>query len=384
MSILRRRVALAAVLALVATACGDDASTSRPGPTAPPGCGLEALAGASEPVDVTVWHFFAGLGNGAASRAFADTVDRFNRSQQKVRVEAKGFGSPQELVGKYYAIPPGGRGAPDLVHLPPPGTRAAADTGRVVPVQACLDAAGTDLSDFVPSALAATRSEGTQWGLPDGYLADLLLYDTGAFVRAGLDPDRPPATLAELRTAAERLRAAGVKRPIARLDTFLVLESSGVQVADADNGHGGPGRRAVFDTPDAREIVRSVQGLLDDELLFPADPKGTWADDLRAIGRGEAAMTMHNALDLKDVSNALSQGQAPGFRLGVAAGPTLYGPGRSMFTSGSLLLRMGRAWPGGPQHGRSWSGSNRPSSRLAGTPPARTSRRAAPQSPTPW
>ncbi len=35
-------------------------------------------------------------------------------------------------------------------------------------------------------------------------------------------------------------------------------------------------------------------------------------------------MTIHNALDLKDVTNALAQGQAPGFRLGVAAVPTLH------------------------------------------------------------
>lgn len=341
MSTWRRRVVGGVVMALVAAACSGGENSGRPGPTAPAGCGLDELAAERGPVEITVWHFFAEIGGGASSVVFSDLVDRFNGSQQKVRVKVKAIGSRPELVRRYMAIPPGGRGAPDLVHLPPPPSRAAADTRRVVPVQPCLDASQTDLADFVPSALAGTRSAGVQWGLPDGLVAGLLLYDAGAFVRTGLDPNRPPPTLAELRAAAERLHAAGVSRPIAQLDVFSLLQASGVQLADADDGHDGPQRRATFGSPDAHEVLRWAQRLVSDQLVAPFNPNGTWADDLLAIGRGDAAMTVHTSLDLKDVTKALAQGQAPGFRMGVAPLPTLHGPARSQYAAGSFLLSNG-------------------------------------------
>lgn len=337
----RRRVVGGALMALAATACSGGDDSGRPGQTAPAGCGLDELAAHDGPVEITVWHFLAEIGDGAPSVVFSDLVDRFNGSQQKVRVKVKAIGSRPELVRRYMAIRPGGRGAPDLVQLPSPPSRAAADTRRVVPVQPCLDASQTDLADFVPSALAGTRAEGVQWGLPDGHAADLLLYDAGAFVRAGLDPDRAPRTLAELRAAAERLHAAGVSRPIARLDVFSLLQASGVQLADANDGHDGPQRRTTFGSPDAHEVLRWAQRLVSDQLVAPFNPNGAWAEDLLAIGRGEAAMTFHTSLDLKDVSKALAQGQAPGFRMGVAPLPTLHGPARSQHTAGSFLLSNG-------------------------------------------
>jgi sn-glycerol 3-phosphate transport system substrate-binding protein len=339
----RMFVALAGALALVVASACDDASRSegRPGPTAPAGCGLEALAGEVAGVEITLWHSLAGVPGGTTSAAFSDLVDRFNRSQQMVRVKVKAFGSSEELVRRYYAIEAGGKGAPDVVQLPSPGARAAIDTERAVPVQSCLDAVGTDVSDFLPSTLAATRSEGTQWGLPVGFGANLLLYDTEAFVRAGLDPDRPPASLAELRAAADRLRVAGVARPLAKLDVSDLLATAGVQLADADNGHDGPARRATFETEEAKKVVGWARSLVDDGLVIRTDSKGNVLDDLLAVGRGEAVMTVHRSLDLKDVSRALAEGQAPGFRLGIASVPTLDGSPRTHFTETSFHLSNG-------------------------------------------
>ena len=67
MSSCKRLAALAGVLAMLGTACSDDPSTSQAGIPSPSDCGLEALAEESGPVDVSVWHFFPGVGSGAAT-----------------------------------------------------------------------------------------------------------------------------------------------------------------------------------------------------------------------------------------------------------------------------------------------------------------------------
>lgn len=179
-----------------------------------------------------------------------------------------------------------------------------------------------------------------------------------------------------MRAAAERLRAAGVARPVPRLDLFNLLAASGVQLSDADNGHAGPGRRATFGSDDAREVVTWAQRMIDDKLVV-ADNSQSWSDDLLALGRGDGAMTFHGSYDLRDVSRALAQGQAPGFRLGVAPPPTLHGPARAQFTGGSFLLtngpsllRRGAAWT-------FWTGSRHRLSRPGGTSTRATSRPAA-------
>ncbi|HEX7276268.1 MAG TPA: extracellular solute-binding protein, partial [Acidimicrobiales bacterium] len=354
MRIQKGATALVGVLAMVAAAaCGDSGPESPAGPTTPSGCGLEEVAEERDtPVEVTMWHYLPSLPGGTASPAFAELVDRFNASQSKVKVTVKGFASGHELVRRYYAIPPGDPAAPDIVQLPPPATRAAVDTDRVIAVQACVDAAGTDLSPFLPGGLADTRADGVQWGLPDGYQSDLLLYDRAAFERAGLDPDHPPATVAELRTAAERLRAAGVAHPIARLEAFTLLESATVQVVVHDDGRGNRTGRAGFDSEDAQEVVTAVAAMRDEGLIAPPGPESQFYGDLLAVGRGESAITQHNAMGLKVISRALAEGQAPGFRLGIAPLPSVHGPARSCFMSGSLLLSAG---PSLARRGAAWT-----------------------------
>lgn len=107
-------------------------------------------------------------------------------------------------------------------------------------------------------------------------------------------------------------------------------------LTNADSGHQGRPTRATFDTAAARQIYQYASQMIEGGLAAPItnDPQG----DLKAIGRGELAMTIHPISDLKSVATALAQGQAPGVSLRVAAVPTAAGPGGILVRSNSLFL----------------------------------------------
>jgi sn-glycerol 3-phosphate transport system substrate-binding protein len=327
-------------LGLLAAACGG--GRGAPGASGVPpsaDCPVGAVAAKGKRTEVSMWHFVANFqGEPTLKQLTAD----FNRSHPSVRVTLRQFQSDNELAAAYLDAVAGHKPVPDLVELHGDVVRAAIDRQLVLPVQTCLDGDHQDLGDFLPQAVAGSRIGSTQWGLPIGAWTDVLLYDRRAFERAGLDPDRPPATLAQLRSDARALVGAGVAHPVtgwAPLDLYGV---SGVNLADADNGHTGDATEAAFDTADGRAIARWAGGMWDEKLFYELPAKGDWRTDLLPIGKGEAAVTIHDTHDLKDVANALAQGQAPDASFGAAPVPSLHGPpGVVSPTDAMYLTRSG-------------------------------------------
>lgn len=320
----RMWMAMGLALAVVGVACGSG-SSSGPAPAAE--CQPELAVHPAKPVTVSVW---------AYNSSVDDLASEFNRAQGAVRVNVAHKGDPGETANAYFNAVADHRSLPDMVQLPGFATGAAVDTGSVVPAQACIDAGGYDLADFLPQTLAPTRVAGRQWGMPVGLDdTEILLYDTQAFARAGLDPAHSPATEAELVTAARALAAAGVAHPMGALWALDSLMLAG-PVTDADSGHDGRPTRAAFETDAVRQVYRNAYRMIDEGLAvgLPGGPQ----DDLKAIARHESAMTIHPIADLKDVATALAQGQAPGLSIGVGPVPSAAGPGAILVRSNSLFL----------------------------------------------
>lgn len=320
----RTWMATGLALAMVGAACGSG-SRARPAPTAD--CQPELAVKPAKPVTVTVWSY---------NSSVDDLATEFNRAQDAVRVRVAHKGDPGGTANAYFNAVADHHPLPDVVQLPGFATGAAVDTGSVVPAQACIDAGSYDLADFLPQTLAPTRVAGTQWGMPVGLDdTEILLYDTQAFTRAGLDPAHPPATEAELLDAARALAAVGVAHPVGALWALDSLMLSG-PVTDAGSGHDGRPTRAAFDTDAVRQVYRNAYRMIDEGLAvgLPDGPQG----DLKAMARHESAMTIHPISDLKDVASALAQGQAPGLSIGVGPVPAATGPGAILVRSNSLFL----------------------------------------------
>ena len=74
---------------------------------------------------------------------------------------------------------------------------------------ACAKADKYSFSDFLPRVISYFTVDGTQYAMPFNTSGPVLYYNKKAFTAAGLDPERPPATLDEVRAAAEKLKATG-------------------------------------------------------------------------------------------------------------------------------------------------------------------------------
>ncbi|WP_175407234.1 extracellular solute-binding protein [Streptomyces sp. TRM64462] len=68
--------------------------------------------------------------------------------------------------------------------------------------------------DLIPAMADAGRQDGTAYGIPFVSSARMFLINNELFRKAGLDPEKPPKTWAEVTAAATALKKAGVEVPL--------------------------------------------------------------------------------------------------------------------------------------------------------------------------
>jgi sn-glycerol 3-phosphate transport system substrate-binding protein len=270
--------------ALLAAGCGsgtsgtDDAGvpdgTDSDGQTVAtdlPPCPVGALADAGGPVDIRVWFQLGGK----TRETLEAQVAKYNASQDKVVVHAENQGaSYEELLRKYESGIPS-KDLPDLLVAEDTATQFLADSGTVLPAQSCLDAEGMDTDGYVQTAVDHYSVDGALYPASANLSNILTYYNKNHFRRAGLDPEEPPTTLAEVRADAEKIKAAGiVDQPvIIKLDSWFIetqLTGEKVPVVDNDNGFGsGETTQGVFDNEQTNELFTWLRDMNADGLLQP-------------------------------------------------------------------------------------------------------------------
>jgi len=308
---------LAAALALAAVAVPGGAAPARGGDT----CPLKALDRADGPVEITYWH--------AMTRANEETLvrltDAFNASQDKVRVSLVNQTTYEDTVEKFRnALATGD--VPDVAQLPETFLQQAIDSQAVLPVQACVDADDYELSDYLPRVVDYYTVEDTLWALPFNVSNPVLYYDKNAFIAAGLDPEAPPQTLEEVRTASEAITASGYPAGFAlKIDAILLehfLAKSGKLFVDNGNGRKGRASEVEFDNKQGREFFTWMSEMVADGLAVTNARSGASAiDNYLAIGNRQAAMTIDSIAGLGTIAQVLGSGQFAHVDLGVAPMP---------------------------------------------------------------
>ena len=307
-------------------------TTTTPLADLPP-CPVDALDDAGGPVEITFWH---GL-NTDNEDAINRVTDEYNASQDRVRVTAQNQGGYGETVDKYFQS--GQDSRPDLVMFPEYMVQRTVDSDSVVPVGACIEASGLDTSQFQRSALAAYSAGGVQWGMPFNVSNPVLYYNRSMFEAAGLDPDRPPQSLAELREHSQAIVDSGAAAYGIALDTgsdsgggwFLEqwFANAGEFYADNGNGRLAPATRVLYDGPAGVELLTYVQQLIQDGLAYNVGDNAGGSDNfLKLADQSEpAAMTIGTSAALGTIVTVVDGGLIPGITgEDIGVGP-LPGPG---------------------------------------------------------
>ncbi|MBB6429126.1 ABC-type glycerol-3-phosphate transport system substrate-binding protein [Algisphaera agarilytica] len=153
---------------------------------------------------VTYWEKWAGF----EGDAIQSVIDDFNVSQDRIFVQRL---TVSQIEHKLLLATAGGN-PPDLAGLWDRNVATLAEKGALTPLNRRLEQGGIQKQDYLPSLWSLCEHRGFMWALPTTPATTALHWNKAMFREAGLDPEIPPVTLAELDEMAERLTYVEVIR----------------------------------------------------------------------------------------------------------------------------------------------------------------------------
>jgi sn-glycerol 3-phosphate transport system substrate-binding protein len=226
--------------------------------------GLACALPAHAVVEITWWHSMAGkLGD-----KVNEIAEKFNASQKDYKIVPVYKGQYDESLTAAIAAYRAGK-PPQIVQVFEVGTATMmAAQGAVMPVYKLMAEAHEkfDPKAYLPAVTSYySDTHGNLLSMPFNSSTQVLYINKDAFKKAGLDPEKAPATWPELVQDAEKLKAAGVPCAFTTgWQSWVQLESfsawHNVPFATLQNGFGGLGTRLEFNGP---VQVMHIQNLAD-------------------------------------------------------------------------------------------------------------------------
>jgi len=310
------------LFSLALAACGGGSEEAAPGGQTP---GAGPSGGT---VAIDLWH--------SEAAANADTLERlasrFNSLQDEVKVQPVFEGTDEELMAKLVTSLASGQ-VPAIAFMAEPDVQKMIDSGAVAPIEDFVDQDGYDLSDLDRRALLYYTLEDKLWAMPFCSSVPLLFYNKVTFREVGLDPEKPPQDLEELRQYSEKIlkrdAAGNVVRSGIAIDIQdwperMLAEHDDLFV-DNNNGRDGRATKVLFDNDTGRWFFQWWHDMVDEGLGFNIGRNPTFADGLLAMVSDRAPMTFSYSAALGSVVEALEKGAAGGMEVGVGALPGVPG-----------------------------------------------------------
>lgn len=283
---------------------------------------------------IQVWHAL----QPSHQAVFESLVKRFNKEQKDVVVKlesASSFEALQTSVSQAFQR----KQAPHLVQLPDlHAPEAVAKANRITPLYELLAKHPiADLQWFLPQTTSFVRdNKGRLLALPFMAEVPVLFYNRDLYKKAGLDPDTPPRTWAELQAHLLKLQAAGIACPYASSRTVWIHQENLAAVnnkpfATRGNGfEGGATKLLINDMLHIRHMALMTSWVR--SRLFTQASEDNQSDVLFAMG--ECAV-------LSSGTGAWAQLEKVKFSTGVA--PLPYSS-ESSKTAGAPLVGGSSLW----------------------------------------
>jgi sn-glycerol 3-phosphate transport system substrate-binding protein len=213
-----------------------------------------AAASAQAVTEVQFWHAMTGANNDRIN----DFAKKFNESQKDYKVTAVFKGNYSETMAAAIAAYRAGSG-PALLQVFEVGTATMMSAkGAIKPVHQVMADAGEkfDPKIYIPAVASYyTNTKGQMLSFPFNSSTAVFYYNKDAFAKAGMDPERAPATWPEVMAAAARIKAAGATacgfttgwQSWVQLENFSAWHN--VPFATEENGFGGNDPKLLFNGP---------------------------------------------------------------------------------------------------------------------------------------
>ncbi|MGY6272362.1 extracellular solute-binding protein [Achromobacter denitrificans] len=279
-----------------------------------------AMAGAANAaaVEIQVWHTLTD----ANKTEFEKLAKQYNKEQDQVRVTLRGFDSPAALQQEAVSAVKAKKG-PNLLQLTDNHSpEVVAQHKAVLPLYELLAKYPIkDLNWFVPATSSFTRdSKGRLLAFPWMAEVPVMFYNTAAYKKAGLDPNKPARTWTALQGELLKLRdVADIDCPYASSDQVTVhLENlapiNNQPFTSNNNGLDAVTKKSAasamqFDTLYMRHISLMVSWKR--SLLFMAHSGDNASDKLFAKGECAVLTSSTGAFGQFINTKSLSFGVAP-------------------------------------------------------------------------
>ncbi|MEU7904433.1 extracellular solute-binding protein [Actinoplanes sp. NPDC049118] len=164
-------------------------------------------------------------------------------------------------------------------------------------------------SQLKPEVLRVFQDDkGATYGLPYKNYSMGLLYNRDLFTKAGLDPNSPPKTWAELRTAAKKIADLGdgtvgygdySKSNTGGWHFTTELYSLGGEVAVNNGG----AWKAAFNGPQGKQVLQQLKDMRWTDNSMGQKQLLEWADLLQQMGSGKLGMYLATADNIPTIVN---------------------------------------------------------------------------------
>ncbi|WAL63218.1 ABC transporter substrate-binding protein [Amycolatopsis cynarae] len=319
-------LALVLAAATAATACSTAANSGGGSPDTVTAPGADALNGKGE-VDITFWHAMSGT-NGQTLQRLVDQFNQQNQGRIKVTLNYKGQYDTALAAYKNASA----QQRPDLMQMYDIGTRYMIDSKTVVPMQSFIDVDHYDVSDIQPNIAGYYTVDKKLYSMPFNTSMPLLYVNREAFTKAGLDPDKPPATLDEITAAARKIKETPGETVQygfgATLYGWFVEQWNAVAdqaLCDADNGRTGRVSKVNLANDTTVKLVQWWQQMVGEGLAMKLDSNTDNGDN--AFNSGTVAMALESTGSLGGFVKGAAAAKNPftvstGFYPKVGAGDT--------------------------------------------------------------
>ena len=204
--------------------------------------GASTLASAKE--KIIFWHAMGGNFQPTLNKI----VEEYNKSQDKVEVEALYQGSYQEALNKFKSVQETDK-APALIQLNEISTEYMYNSGAITPMQEFVKKDNYDLTKLEDTLINYYTINGTLYSMPFNSSASILLYNKDAFKEVGLDPEKAPKSYKELAEAAKKLTKGTERYGFAMImDAWFIeqlLANENTLYVNEENGRAGKSPTAV-------------------------------------------------------------------------------------------------------------------------------------------
>ncbi|MFI6533108.1 ABC transporter substrate-binding protein [Nonomuraea sp. NPDC050547] len=152
-----------------------------------------------------------------------------------------------------------------------------------------------NFADLSPATMTPYSAGGKVYGIPTSTYSVGLVYNRKLFTQAGLDPNSPPKTWAEVREAAKKI--AGIGAGYVGYGEYSGGNTGGWHFNQAIYGRGGEmvtpdGKQAAFNSPEGKAVLQFLK-----DLRWSDNSMGTkllvgWESLMQAMGSGKTGMML--------------------------------------------------------------------------------------------